>query len=147
RSLLIHCLKPAPTGLKPGNVLIVGGESLTGITALWIAPANALDPALATSAEINWFGALAHAERILVVRTSAAGDFAPYNLRLVDDAARAQADPFDVTQTLSGFDPQLAEVRFSFKVECGPDFDCKPRPGDCQPPALVPPPINYLARD
>ena len=27
---------------------------------------------------------------------------------------------------LAGFDPQLAEVEFSFKVECPPFFDCKP---------------------
>ena len=25
---------------------------------------------------------------------------------------------------LAGFDPQLAEVEFSFKVECPPYFDC-----------------------
>ena len=64
-------------------------------------------------------------DNILVVRTNVAGDFSPYTLRLVNDAAQAAQDPFDVTETLAGFDPQLAEVNFSFKVECRPDFDCK----------------------
>ena len=48
---------------------------------------------------------------------------------------------------LDEFDPQLAEVAFSFKVECGPDFDCKPVAPDCIPARLPPPTINYLAKD
>ena len=49
---------------------------------------------------------------------------------------------------LAGFDPQLAEVEFSFKVECRPDSSTARRSRrtvrrTCPPP----PPINYLAKD
>ena len=78
---------------------------------------------------------LPNAANVLVVRTSIAGDFSPYTLRLVNSAAQAAEDPFEVTEVLAGFDPQLAEVEFSFKVECPPFFDCKPAPPDCPPDA------------
>ena len=32
RTLLLHCLKTAPAGLKPTNILITGGESISNIT-------------------------------------------------------------------------------------------------------------------
>jgi hypothetical protein len=146
QTLLVHCLKPAPTNLTPFNVLIEGGESITGITALWIAPASP-PPPQATAAEKSYFAQLADPATILVVRTSVAGDFSPYTFRLVNDAAQATQNTFDVTEALAGFDPQLAEVTFSFKVECGPDFDCIPAPADCPPELPPPPPINYLAKD
>ncbi len=153
RTLLVHCLKPAPSDLAPANVLIQGGESVTGITALWIVPASTLAADLPIMAQgdaglfTSYFNALQNAANILVVATSAAGDFSPYLFRLVDDAAQAAQDGFDVTEALDGFDPQLAEVCFSFKVECGPDFDCRPPAPDCPPDQPVPPPINYLAKD
>ena len=43
--------------------------------------------------------------------------------------------------------PQLAEVKFSFKVECGPDFDCAPQLPTARRICPLPPPINYLAKD
>lgn len=146
QTLLVHCLKPAPTGLVPANVLIEGGESITGITALWIAPASQ-PPPQATSQEQTYFSELANAATILVVRTSAAGDFSPYTFRLVNDASQAAQDVFAVTEALAGFDPQLAQVVFSFKVECPPEFDCKPAAPACLPAVPTPPPINYLAKD
>ena len=146
QTLLVHCLKPVPTSLAPANVYIVGGESITGITAAWVAPASDPPPqALAT--EAAYFTSLPDAANILVVRTSAAGDFSPYCLRLVNEAEEAAQDPFAVTEALAGFDPLLAEVEFSFKVECGPDFDCAPAVPDCPPTLPAPPPINYLAKD
>ena len=87
------------------------------------------------------------AANILVVGTSTAGDFSPYTLRLVNSPAQAKEDPFEVTEVLTGFDPQLAEVEFSFKVECPPFFDCQPLPPDCPPDLPTPPAINYLAKD
>jgi hypothetical protein len=149
RTLLVHCLKDVPLDLTPDNVLITGGESITGITAQWIAPATPV-PAQITAAEMPYFGPLAaqaDAAQILIVRVSEYGDFSPYTFRLVNDAATAPLDTFVLTEALKGFDPLLAEVCFSFKVECGPEFDCAPPPPDRNPPLPDPPPINYLAKD
>ena len=89
-----------------------------------MAPATAPPPLLTNALEQAYFTSLADAANVLLVRTSVAGDFSPYELRLVNSATQAQLDPFEVTEVLTGFDPQLAAVQFSFKVECGPDFDC-----------------------
>jgi Baseplate J-like protein len=146
QSLLLHCLKAAPTSLQPANVLITGGESITGISAVWIAAATDLPPQ-AEPAEVAYFGSLPDAANVLVVRTNEYGDFSPYTLRLVDDAEQASEDPLEVTESLEGFDPQLTEVTFNFKVECGPDFDCAPVTPACPAGLEIPPPINYLAKD
>jgi hypothetical protein len=148
-TLLVHCLKDVPLNLTPNNVLITGGESITGITAQWIAPATPV-PAQITAAEMPYFGPLAaqtDAAQILIVRLTKYGDFSPYTFRLVNDATTAPLDTFVVTEALSGFDPLLAEICFSFKVECGPEFDCAPPTPACNPPLPQPPPINYLAKD
>jgi hypothetical protein len=147
QTLLLHCLKAVPTGLTPDNILIQGGESITHITVQWVAPALTPPPLFTNAKEQTYFKSLPGAADVLVIRTGTAGDFSPYELRLVNSAAKAQQDPFEVTEVLAGFDLQLARVEFSFKVECGPDFDCGPQPPVCPPAALVPPPINYLAKD
>ncbi|HUI83254.1 MAG TPA: putative baseplate assembly protein [Candidatus Binatia bacterium] len=144
--LLIHCLRSVPTTLTRDNVMITGGESITGIVADWVAPANN-PPASLTPPQRSYFQSLADVDNVLLVMTSVAGDFSPYVLRLVNDLAHAEEDPFQVTDVLTGFDPQLAEVTFSFKVECGPNFDCAPQPPNCPPDLPSPPPINYLAKD
>jgi hypothetical protein len=128
QTLNVHCLKAAPTNLTPDNVMIVGGESITDITVVSALP-------------------LAPLSNVLVVQTNKAGDFSTYVLRLVNSTTQAAEDPLDVREVLTGFDPQLAEVQFSFKVECGPNFDCKPQPPACSPIPPTPPPINYLAKD
>jgi hypothetical protein len=130
QTLRVYCLKPLPVpfAFTPANVTIEGGESITAIAVASVAQAT-------------------DAANVLVVKTNRPGDFSTYVLRLVNSAAQAAGDPFDVTEVLTGFDPQLAQVQFSFKVECGPDFDCGAPPAVCsqtQPPA---PPINYLAKD
>ena len=149
QTLLVHCLNAAPTNLEPSNVLIGGGESITGITASWVLPASAstAPPNTATPAELAYFNSLIDNEKIIVVRTSVAGDFAPYTLKLVNDASAAAQDSFAVTEVLNGFDPQLADFTFSFKIDCPPDFDCKPPEPNCPPDLPAPPPINYLAKD
>jgi hypothetical protein len=155
RTLLITCLKPVLATLEPGtklttdNILITGGESITGITALWVGTAD--NPPAQLVAEsphaAGYLQKLASAANIMVVRTSVAGDFSPYTLSLVNSLASATAGRFAVTEVLDGFDPQLAQVTFSFKIDCGPYFDCAPTPPDCRPAPPPPPPINYLAKD
>lgn len=150
QTLLVHCLNPLSPQLTlaASNVLITGGESITGITAQWVAPANNPPATPVTNAwEQGYFASLADVSNVIVVRASVAGDFSPYVLRLVNNAAQASEDSFAVTEVLNGFDPQLAEVEFSFKVECPNDFDCAPPPCDCPPEQMTPPPINYLAKD
>jgi hypothetical protein len=150
--LLLRCLKAVPAGITSGNVLIGGGESITNIAATFVAPADtpggsSLWPAGMTSVQENYFNSLPGAAQILVIGVSTAGDFSPYTLRLVNSATAAKEDPFEVTEVLTGFDPQLAELEFYFKVECPPFFDCKPQPPDCPPDLPAPPAINYLAKD
>jgi hypothetical protein len=150
--LMVRCLKAAPAGLTLSNVIIAGGESITNIAATFVTPAitpsGSLQwPAWMTLTQKNYFNSLPSATHILVIGTSTAGDFSPYTLRLVNSATQANEDPFEVTEVLNGFDPQLAEVAFYFKVECPPFFDCKPQPPDCPPDLPAPPAINYLAKD
>ena len=146
RILLIHCLRAVPSTLTRDNILITGGETITNITADWVTPA-ATPPASFTLPQQQYFQSLSDASNVLLVETSVAGDFSPYTLLLVNDVGHAEEDPFEVTDVLTGFDPQLAEVTFSFKVECGPNFDCAPQPPSCPPGLPTPPPINYLAKD
>jgi hypothetical protein len=143
--LLVRCLKAAPTSLTPDNILITGGESITNITATFVTTANN-PPATMTAAQQNYFTSLPNVADVLMIGVSTPGDFSPYTLRLVNSASEASEDPFEVTEGLAGFDPQLAEAEFSFKVECPPYFDCKPVTY-CPPDLPAPPPINYLAKD
>ena len=151
--LVLHCLKDAPT-LTTDNILITGGESITGITAAWVATPATLPatlpftpPVTLTSAAKAYFTGLTDEKDVIIVGTSVAGDFSTYTLSLVNDAATASQDTFELSASLNGFDPQLTQVCFSFKVECGPDFDCKPQTPPCAPDLPTPPPINYLAKD
>lgn len=163
--LFIHCLnplspmlvfRPAPAPQSaaqpsgPINVLIVGGESITTISIDWIIAAAAIDPVNSppdVTALLPIVSAMTDKANVLVVRTHEAGDFSTYTLRLVNDAAAAATDSFAITEVFSGFDPELAEVLFSFHVGVGPSFDCAPPLADCPTPQSKPPPINYLAKD
>ncbi|MGD0830456.1 MAG: putative baseplate assembly protein, partial [Terracidiphilus sp.] len=153
QTLLLTCLKPVLVKVTTDNILITGGESITGITALWAGPAGptvakqppqikAESPQLA-----SYLAKLPNSANILVVRVSGMGDFSPYTLSLVNSIAGATADSFALTETLDGFDPQLAQITFSFKIDCPPYFDCAPAPSNCPPTPPTPPPINYLAKD
>ncbi|MGA8572445.1 MAG: putative baseplate assembly protein [Desulfobaccales bacterium] len=155
QTLLIHCLNAVNPLPKLTSIMITGGESITGVTAAWIALASspsqitsASPPPPTLSGEAHtYFETLPDAAKVIVVGTNEAGDFSTYTLRLVNDIVQAEQDPFQVTEVLAGFDPLLAAVQFSFKVECPPNFDCQPQPPYCPPPATSPPPINYLAKD
>ena len=75
---------------------------------------------------------------VLVVDVATAGDFSRYVLRLVANAGQA-APP-------AGIDPALAQIAFSFKVDCPSDFDCRSDTA-CPPEPATGPAIDYLARD
>lgn len=102
--------------LQAGNLVIAGGVRLTGIKVKTISRAN----------------------EVLTIAVDAAGDFSTYTLRLVTSPTDPAAP--------DGFDPQLAAVDFSFKVDCPSDFDCAPAPV-CPPEVLLEPEIDYLAKD
>jgi hypothetical protein len=108
---------PAP-GLTADNIIIEGGERVTGIT---VVPSS-----------------LVVAANVLTLTASAAGDFSTYTLRLVTSAK--DHDP------PSGFDPVFSSVDFSFKVNCPSDFECQPIT-ICPPQPATAPNINYLAKD
>ena len=125
KSLAIHFLfnlpgqangVPASPALTAANVAIEGGVRITGIQVVSATPAA----------------------NVLTVQVNAAGDYSTYTLRLVASAANP-APP-------AGFDPRLAAVDFSFKVECPADFDCKPASA-CPPEGLPKADIDYLAKD
>lgn len=146
QTLVLHCLKPVTGPFTTDNILITGGESITGITAAWVATVATL-PSTLTPAAQAYFTSLEDKANVIIVGVSEAGDFSTYTLRLVNDAATASQDLFSLSATLNGFDPHLSALQFSFKVECGPDFNCAPASPDCPPGLPAPPPINYLAKD
>jgi hypothetical protein len=133
RTLFVRLLDP-PGGLTTANVRIEGGERIPTVAVEWVAPASAPppgeDPALVAGLE--------NPADVLLVRTASRGDFSQYTLSLV-------ASP-DSEEPPVGFDPRLASVEFSFKVECPSDFDCAPA-CDCPPELAEPPSIDYLAKD
>ena len=99
---------------------ISGGERITGITVVSAVPRPG------TYDQMN-----------VVVDT--AGDFSVYTLTLQDTSVTPAVTP-------AGFDPASASATFIFHIECASDFDCTVT-AQCLPAAVVPPPINYLARD
>ena len=113
----VHSLDLVPVvPLTKANVEISGGTRVR-------------DPAVTG---ISW------ADNVLSVEVATAGDFSTYTLRLVASAGVA-APP-------QGIDPALAQVAFSFKVDCPSDFDCRPDK-TCPPAPGIGPVIDYLARD
>ncbi|MEA2491127.1 MAG: hypothetical protein QOH21_2919 [Acidobacteriota bacterium] len=120
RILHVHFVnQPPPAGLSKDNVRIEGGERVTGIVSddAMIKPVNGED--------------------VLVVHVTARGDYSPYTLQLVDAGTHVP---------LTGLDPELASIEFSFKVECASDFDCRVD-DSCPTPADDAPRIDYLAKD
>lgn len=139
QTLMLRLLKPVPLGLSPENIRIEGGERIRHITVEWVTIASE-SPAIPdiSLAEQTFFTALPDAEQILLIRTKSSGDFSGYQLTLVKNSVND--DP------LSGFDPRLSAINFTFKVECPSDFDCADK-SDCSENLLNTPDINYLARD
>jgi hypothetical protein len=115
-NLRVHFLKTIAISLDRRNVRIEGGERV-------------IDPAVDTTS-VNG--------DLFEVRVVEPGDFTPYTLRLV--AGTLSDDP------PAGIDPLLAAVRFTFKVNCPSDFDCKVEQV-CPPAVVDSPQIDYLAKD
>lgn len=136
RTLFLHFLKPV-SALNADNLRLSGGDRIRDVLVEWAAPGVPTPGALDADAQ-NLLLALPDADHVLVVRTDSSGDRSTYRLRLV-------RSPLD-DRVPEDFDPQLAEVDFSFKVECDSDFDCKPV-HECAPETWAAPEINYLAKD
>ncbi len=117
RTLFVHFLNThSLSKLKEENLRIEGGERIDAVKVIGV-NANA---------------------NVLTVTIDKPGDFSIYTLRLVkkDDPSQPPGD----------FDPLLASVDFSFKVECPDDFDCAPT-RVCPPEARIEPELDYLAKD
>lgn len=135
RTLFVRTIYP-PAGLDASNVRITGGERIPTIDVEWAAPGNALPlPAADAAALVAGLDAPDH---VLVVRTHERGDFSTYRFEITDGAG-GDTPP-------NTFDPLLAAVSFSFKVECPSDFDCAPV-DDCPPDVASEPAIDYLVKD
>ncbi len=109
-------LSPDPILLSKNNVVIQGGVRVKDIRAI----------------SVNSNG------DILTVCVNVPGDFSTYKLRLVESPGSLNPP--------KTFDKQLSEVKFSFKVNCPSDFDCKSSKV-CPTESLPEPHIDYLAKD
>ncbi len=86
---------PAGQELKRENLLIEGGARIKEIHVEEVSSCR----------------------EVLTVRVNAPGDFSTYRLRLIR-SSRDRRCP-------DGFDSQLSEVKFSFKVDCPTELDCR----------------------
>ncbi|MGH2538022.1 MAG: putative baseplate assembly protein [Candidatus Promineifilaceae bacterium] len=142
RTLLVRCLKALPAGFSAANVRVEGGVRVTPVKAEWAAAASEtaglLAASLITPAEAAFYAAEPEPDQLLLVRTDSCGDYSTYTLRLVASPSSADPPP--------GFDPILAQIGFSFKVECPSEFDCWPAE-ECPTEVESAPALNYLAKD
>jgi hypothetical protein len=138
--LLVHCMKKMDdlTGCKPR---IEGGAQSLPVRVLWygIASNPPKDSDLTshqiplTEEELDYLKGINDRDRTLILRTDSCGDFTLYRLMISCDAGW-------------GFDPQLGELEFSFKIDQLGDHDCLAREV-CLTERPVEPPIDYLAKD
>jgi len=118
--LLLTLLRdPSPLGIGPEQIVISGGESITGIQVLSVA-------------------GVSDQPYTLAVMVDQAGDFSPYALSLRANSTTVEPP--------TGVDPALSQVAFSFKAGCPVSADCLPI--QCCPSAAPDEPdINYTAKD
>jgi hypothetical protein len=124
RKLLVRFVNALPANALGRNQLrIEGGERIRDVAIQSVSIGNGTQ------------------DHVLTLEVNHPGDFSTYQLRLT---ANAQ----DPTSQLPppGFDPQLALIAFSFKVNCPSDFDCR-TDDSCPAPVRSAPPIDYLAKD
>jgi hypothetical protein len=133
QTLFVRLLRAGFT-LTPDNLRISGGERIPAVGIAWASAADNLPP----QAEPGLVDEVDELDRTLVIRTTSSGDFSRYTLAIVAGSSSDTA-PAD-------FDPLLASIAFSFKVECPSDFDCA-APLPCPPAPALAPRIDYLAKD
>lgn len=136
RTLFLHFLKPI-AGLNRDNLRLSGGDRVRNVSIEWAQP-GVPAPAALTAEEAALLAALPDKNQVLVIRSDSTGDRSSYRLQLV-------RSPLD-DRVPAGFDPQLAEIDFSFKIECDSDFDCAPQ-HLCPEQTWPVPEINYLSKD
>jgi hypothetical protein len=107
----------AGDALTAANFRVEGGERITSISVLT---------------------AVRTADDTMHLTVDQAGDFSLYQVVLTDGAVPPGAPP--------GFDPVSASAEFVFHIDCVKDVDCAAIT-PCPPDVVVPPPINYLAKD
>jgi Baseplate J-like protein len=126
RELTIHFLQPLPgqangvpstPQLTPDNFAIEGGTRLSNVSVETVDSTT---------------------DDRIVLHTNIAGDFSTYTLRLVSSKVISDPPP--------GFDPALAEVSFSFRINCDTGLDCAIDEVCVEPPLPVPH-LSYLAKD
>ena len=108
---------PNAPALTAANFVVEGGTRVTSVV---------VDAVISTT------------DAEIVLHTNVAGDFSTYTLRLVSSPAVPDVPP--------GFDPALAEVDFSFKINCDSGLDCASNP-DCPHRVEQAPHLSYLAKD
>ena len=116
RVLFLHDLPGSGPGAVPAGAAI-----------RWTSTTSS-SPAARASAPCEVVGCRDRRPAVLTVTVDRPGDFAPYELRLVD--------PLADDDVPDGFDTRLARVQFSFKAACASDLDCLPAP--CPPPPAAP---------
>ncbi|KYC37269.1 hypothetical protein WA1_47500 [Scytonema hofmannii PCC 7110] len=117
RSLCVHFIGSVPENITKDNIWIEGGQRIRDIKVTGVEREIQEDPTL---------------DSCLQVFVNKPGDFSTYTLRLV---------------RLEGFDPRYAQLKFSFKVGCPSDLDCKTVPTYTSSIERIEPEINYLAKD
>lgn len=78
-------------------------------------------------------------DNVLTVKVDSTGDFSMYTLKICTSAINKNTPP-------AGFDQQLSEIDFSFKINCPNEFDCSTETV-CPPAETEEPAIDYLAKD
>jgi hypothetical protein len=126
-TLTVFFLGRAPAKIEKQNVVISGGQRITGIKVKSINVVRQSDHTLDDSMDV-------HVNR--------AGDFSTYTLSVValDAAGQSTSNPMD------GFDPIYSSACFTFKGSCPTGLDCKPQ-HICPPTQVAQPEISYLAKD
>lgn len=140
RTLLLRFLKPV-ANIDSQNLILSGGDAGRTPRIEWAAPASPVPDQLSALEEAGVkriIEALVNPAYFLVIRVDSTGDYSDYRLQIV----RSLNDEYPPT----GYDPRLAEIVFSFKVECPSDFDCKTETV-CLKESPEIPDINYLAKD